>query len=212
MSTALAAMTAGSVLAADLGHLADPAGPAPYDDVRLALLDAVVTAKGTGRLDHAAWQEAFEGAARSLRMRIVADAETALRAASLHSRYPSRRLAALLPDAEVSDLLLQRLLAEGIPLERLEQEPDSDSSRRARALAITAAWEGALRIARADAARWRALAQEVALWRRPVRPFWVAAGVLAVVMLVLALWLGGQLSAPSWFTPVRDAFWRLPWP
>lgn len=180
--------------------------------MRLALLDALITAKGEGRLEQAAWQEAFAGAARSLRMRVIGDAEASLRSAALHSRFPSRRLEALVPDAEVADALWQRLLAEGMPLEQLEGAPDDAPSRRARALAVTAGWEGAVRIAATDAARWRSLANEVAAWRRPLRRFWITAGVLLLLALVIAGWLGGQLPAPEWFAPVRDAFWRLPWP
>lgn len=205
-------MTSTAPLAADLGRLADPVGGAPYEDVRLALLDALISAKGDGALEHASWQDAFEGAVRSLRMRVIGDAEAGLRAAALHSKYPARRLQALLPDAEVADTLLQRLLAEGMPLERLEGVPDDPSSRRARALAVTAGWEGAVRVAAVDAARWRALAEEVAAWRRSMRPFWIAVGVLAVVVLVISGWLGGQLPAPGWFAPVSRAFWSLPWP
>lgn len=205
-------MTATSPLAVDLGRLADPAGPSAYDDVRLALLDTLITAKGAGTLEHAAWQDAFESAARSLRIRVIGDAEAGMRGAALHSRFPAKRLAALLPDAEVADTLLQRLLAEGMPLERLEGVPDDSASRRARALAITAGWEGAVRVAAVDAARWRALAEEVARWRRPVRPFWYSAAGLAVLVLIVAAWLGGQLPAPRWFAPVSQAFWALPWP
>ena len=199
-------------LAADLGRLADPVGSTPFDDVRFALLDALITAKGAGQLEHAVWQDAYEGAARSLRIRVIGDAEAALRSAADHSRFPARRLEALVPDAEVADALLQRLLAQGMPLERLEGAPDDTDTRRARALAVSAAWEGAASVSVADAARWRAVADEVAAWRRPMRPFWIAVGVLGVMALVVAAWLGGQLPAPAWFAPVRDAFWRLPWP
>ncbi|MES2125371.1 MAG: hypothetical protein V4503_11860 [Gemmatimonadota bacterium] len=205
-------MTPETPIAPDLGHLADPAGSGAFDDVRLALLDTLVTAKGEGRLEHAAWQAAFEAAARSLRMRVIGDAEAALHSAALHSRYPLRRLALVLPDAEGSDLLLQRLLAEGMVLERLEGRPDDAESRRARTLAIVSAWEGAVRVARGEAARWRARAGEIASWRRPVRPFWIGAAALLLLTLTISGWLGGQLTAPGWFAPVRDAFWRLPWP
>ena len=172
----------------------------------------MITAKGAGRLEHAAWAEAFEGAVRSLRIRVIGDAEAMLRSAAGYSHFPLRRLDALLPDAEVADALLQRLLAEGMSLELLEGMADDPAMRRARALAITAGWEGAVRIASADAARWRALAAEVGVWRRSLRPFWITAGVCCLLALVAAAWLGGQLRSPLWFAGVRDAFWRLPWP
>lgn len=199
-------------LAPDLGRIAAGPGTAPYEDVRLRLLDALVTAKAEGRLAQPAWQEAFDAAAQSLKLRVIADADQALRAAAEHSRYPARRLAALLPDTEVADILLQRLLAEGMPLERLDGTPDDGDGRRLRAIAIEAAWDGAARLAAGETMRWRALAEEVAAWRRPMRPFWVGATLALAVLALVSAWLGGQLAAPAWFVPVRDAFWRLPWP
>lgn len=205
-------MTDSSSLSADLGRLADPAGPAPYDDVRLALLDAVVTAKGQGGMPHAVWSAAYEGAVRSLRIRVLGDAEAGLRAAAEESRLPAKRLDALLPDAEVADGFLQRLLAEGMSLERLENAPDDAQARRARALALASAWEGAARIAASEASRWRLLAGQVAAWRRRMRGLWIAVGGATLLALVVAGWLGGQWPAPEWFAPVRNAFWSVPWP
>jgi hypothetical protein len=57
-------------LAADLGRIAAAGVASPYDDVRLALLDALLVAKRDSQLDHEIWQAAFEHAARSLRMRV----------------------------------------------------------------------------------------------------------------------------------------------
>lgn len=199
-------------LAPDLGRIAAAPSAAPYEDVRLRLLDALVTARSEGRLGQAAWQEAFDGAAQSLKLRVIAEADQALRAAAEHSRYPTRRLANLLPDAEAADILLQRLLAEGMPLERLDALPADDDGRRLRAIAIEAAWDGAVALAAAESARWRALAERVAAWRRPMRPFWIGTVATLAVLALIAAWLGGQLPAPAWFAPVRDAFWRLPWP
>jgi hypothetical protein len=199
-------------LAADLGRIAAAGVASPYDDVRLALLDALLVAKRDSQLDHEIWQAAFEHAARSLRMRVLEKAERELRAAAAISRYPSGRLATLLPDAEGADALLHRLLAEGMPLERFEGLADTDATRHDRALAIEAAWEGAVTVAALESSRWSARGQEISAWQRSRRPLWIASGVILTVAIILAAWLGGQLPAPDWFAPVARFWWSLPWP
>ncbi len=199
-------------LGAELGRIARPGTNAPFDDVRFALLDELLAAKQGAPMAHAAWQQAFDHAARSLRMRVIEKAERGLREAGQISRYSARRLAALLPDAEAADALLHRLLAEGMPLERCEALPDNDAARRRRALALEAAWEGAVGIARGEAGRWRLRAAQVAEWRPSRRPFWIGAGVVLALTVLVAAWLGGQLRAPAWFTPVSRFWWGLPWP
>ncbi len=199
-------------LAADLGRVAAAGEAAPYDDVRLALLDTLVSAKHEGRLGHDVWQAAFEHAARSLRMRVLEKAERELQAAAAISRYPARRLATLLPDAESADALLHRLLAEGMPMERFEGLADSSMTRHDRALALEEAWLGAARVATLEATRWIARAREISEWRRPQRPLWMASGIILTAAIILAGWLGGQLPAPGWFAPVNEFWWGLPWP
>jgi hypothetical protein len=184
---------------------------APFDDVRLALLDAVFAAKAAGRLDQDAWEEAFGSAARSLRLRVLADAEQMIRAAAAHSRYPARRLQAILPDAGEAEALLNKMLAAGMPLEQLGGLGDDPVSRRARGAALETAWEAAVNVAVAESARWRATAARVAEWRRPLLPLWIAGGVILLVALVVAGWLSGELAAPAWFRSINEAWWRL-WP
>ena len=199
-------------LAADLGRVAAAGEAAPYDDVRFALLDELISAKRESRLGHEVWQAAFEHAARSLRMRVIERAERELQAAAVISRYPARRLATLLPDAEGADALLHRLLAEGMPLERFEGVADTDATRHDRSLALEAAWEGAVSVAALESARWRARAQDLSEWQRSRRPLWIASGVIFTVAVILSAWLGGQLPAPDWFAPVARFWWSLPWP
>jgi hypothetical protein len=200
-----------TALAPELGHLAVPSQPVPYDDIRLALLDTVIAAKAAARLDQGAWESAFSSAMRSLRMRLLAEAEVAIAAAAEHSRCPARRLRALLPDADAADTLLHRLLAEGMPLERFEGMADDPVTRRARAAALEVSWEGAVRVAAAEQLRWRAVAARVAAWRRPTAPLWVISSLLLLVTATLAAWLSGTLAAPQWFGPINDFWWRL-WP
>lgn len=198
-------------LAAELGRLAAPAHSAPFDDVRLALLDAIVAAKAAGRMDQDAWEEVFGGAVRSVRLRVLADAEQMVRSAAAHSRYPARRLQTLLPDAEVAEMLLNRLTAEAMPLERYAGLGDDPVSRRARAAALETAWDGAVRVATAETARWRTIAMQVAAWRRPTGMLWTVSIALFLVALVIAGWLSGAIASPAWFRPVNDLWWRL-WP
>jgi hypothetical protein len=179
--------------------------------VRLALLDAVIAAKAAGRLDQEAWEEAFGSAARSLRLRVLADAEQMLRASAAHSRFPTRKLQGLLPNADAADSLLNRLLAEAMPLERFAGLGDDPVSRRARAAALETAWEGAIRVADGEAARWRATAAQVTAWRRGTTPLWVITAGLLLLTLLLAGWLSGDIPSPAWFRPINDFWWRL-WP
>ena len=198
-------------IAAELGRLAAPPRATAFDDVRLALVDAVIGAKADGRMDQAAWEEAFGQAARSVRLRVLANAEQMLRVAAAHSRYPSRRLQALLPTAEAADTLLNRLLAEGMPLERFEGLGDDPVSRRARGAALEAAWDGAVRVATGETARWRGVAAQVESWRRSTSLLWAISVGILVVSLLLAGWLSGAIPAPEWFRPINGFWWRL-WP
>lgn len=151
-------------------------------------------------------------AAMALRDAVTSEARTRLERAAVESRYPADLLRAELPDAAAADRLLQRLLAEGMPLEQLEGEVASPELTRRRGAALESAWEAAVQIANAESARYRALAARIAAWRRPWRRLAIAAGVATVLALVVAAWIGGYLQAPGWFTPVVDWFWGLPWP
>jgi hypothetical protein len=198
-------------IAAELGRLGAPARAAPFDDVRLALLDAIVAANAAGSLDQQAWEDAFADAVRSIRMRVLADAEQMVRSAAAHSRYPARRLQGVLPDEETADSLLNRLAAEGMPLERYEGAGEDAITRRARGAALETAWEGSVRVATAESARWRNIAMQVAAWRRPTGMVWTASFAALLATLVVAAWLSGAVASPAWFHPVNAFWWRL-WP
>lgn len=199
-------------IATALGRLAAPPGAAPWEQIRLDLLDTLVRAKAGDAPPPTAWADAWQAAATRLRDAVLDDAVASLTAAARHSRYPAKRLALLLPDTEQADILLQRLLAEAMALEALAAAGESAEINRARGAAIEGAWEGAARLATSERIRWRAAADRVAEWRRPWRPLVIAGMVLLCVTLVVAAWLGGQLPAPQWFDPVGEWFWELPWP
>jgi len=200
-----------SPLAPALGRLAAPPTARPWEAIRLGLLDAVVQSGAGGGMTQQMCTAAWATAAAELAAAVLTDARAALEAAAHHARYPARRLAPLLPDAEQHDILLQRLLAAAIPLERLAASPDTEATQRARGAALEAAWDDAISMAQAETVRWRSSASRVAAWQRPWMPVMVVGSVVIVLTLILAAWLGGQLAAPEWFAPIATWFWWLPW-
>jgi hypothetical protein len=99
-----------------------------------------------------------------------------------------------------------------VPLEQFEGEPADPETDRRRGAALERSWDGAVRVASGDVARWRSIGAQVEAWRRPMRIFWVAMAFAVIALAVLAAWLGGQLPAPAWFAPVAAWWWSLPWP
>jgi hypothetical protein len=132
--------------------------------------------------------------------------------AAVRSRFPTARLNLLRPDTEAADTLLNRLLAEGEMLERLERTATDDATTRARGAALETAWDAAVRIAVAEQGHWSGVARDIAQWRRPWGPLVIGAGVTVAAVSLLAAMIGGVLPAPAWFQPVTDWFWSLPWP
>lgn len=199
-----------TAVAPTLGRLASPPGRGGDDDLRIELVDRLV-APGAAE-QGGAWVVAWRATAEALAERILAEASADLHRAATHARYPTGRLASLLPDGQAREVLVERLTAEGMELERLEQAAPGAATVRMRGAALEAAWDAAQAVARAERSRWLAAATEVDRWRRPWRPLVVTAASAAVLLVVLAAWIGGWLPAPTWFRPVVDAFWRLPWP
>ncbi len=199
-------------LAPFLGRLVAPPGTAPFETVRLAMVDRLVAAHADGTLDGHAWLAAWQEAITTVRDRVLADGTARLTRAAVHSRYPATRLARLLPDDAAAGVFLQRLLAEGIALERLEQGEDSPATMRQRGAALEAGWDAAMRIARIEAGRLATDAERVYHWRRSWRPVIVIGVLLVALAVVMAAMIGGLLPAPEWFRPIVDWFWGLPWP
>src|SRR5690606_22118274 len=117
---------------------------------------------------------------------VIAEANARLSAAAVRSRYPSARLAAARPSPEAAASLLHRLLAEGVELERMAGPENDASITRARGAALEAAWGAAVRLADADLAHWSGVARDIEQWRRPWRPFVVAASCIVLVAAVFA--------------------------
>lgn len=200
-----------AMLAPALGRLAAPARQAPFDEVRLTFVDSLVSARARGGLDGGVWVSAWQRAMESIRDQVMADATLALHAAGARSRLPASRLAQLQPDGEARETLLNRLLAEGEVLERLEGPATDDSTTRARGAAAEAGWDAAVRIALAERGHWAGVARNVEQWRRPWRPLVIAATATLTLLTVMAAMLGGVIPAPACFQPAITWFWDLPW-
>lgn len=199
-------------LAPVLGRLAAPPSASPWDPIRLAMVDVLVGAHAAGRLDGSAWLEAWTAAATAVRDGVIDEGQRRLQAAAAHSRFPAARLRRVIPDAAAEERLLQRLLAEGMALEALEQGSTSASMDRRRGAALEVAWDGAVRVAATEAARLRSDAERVRGWRRPWRPLVLVGTAATLVVLAVAAMIAGVIPAPAWFEPVIDWFWRWPWP
>lgn len=201
-----------TMLAPVLGRLAGPARRGSFDEVRLTLVDTLVSAHAKGPLDGSAWLAAWQRAMESIRDQVVAEAGQAITAAAARSRFPTARLAHLRPDAEAAEILLNRLLAEGEPLERLDGPAGDDAITRARGAVLEAAWDTAMRITGAERGHWSGVARDIEQWRRPWQPLVIAAAITLTLVTVLAAMLGGVMPAPIWFQPATEWFWSLPWP
>jgi hypothetical protein len=192
-----------------LGRLARPPHGAADDALRLALIDRLIQSEPLGGGD---WVRIWRETATEWAGAVLEDASDALRRAATRSRLPGARLAALLPDSESHQVLVERICAEAMALEDLAGEPLGPATTRRRGATLAAAWEGAAALVAAERARWQERAGTIAAWRRPWRPLLLVAVVLVPAVVLAALWIGGWVPTPSWFQPVVTAFWDLPWP
>ena len=199
-------------LAPALGRLARPARQAPFDAIRLAMVDTLVSARAMGALEGGTWLVAWQRAMEGIRDEVISEATRTMDAAARRSRFPAARLAQMRPDAEASETLLNRLLAEGEPLERLDGAAADDAITRARGAVLQAGWDAAVRIAGAERGHWAGVARDIEQWRRPWRPLVIASVISIGLATLLAAMLGGVIPAPAWFEPVTDWFWSLSWP
>jgi len=205
-----------------------PAGRAVLEEARVELLSQLFDKAGTARaalakgdevaarkaLGPASWLEVWEravaGAVRSLGQEI----ERRLRHAAAESRFPRKRIAALLPDAEERRILAARLSAAGMGLEETVTLLDNPARTWEEALRrvageLEAAWDRLVATALHELDRWDRRAMEIRVWRRSWLPL-VLAGTFGLALAVwLGLVLGGIIPAPGWLRPLTDWLWNL---
>ena len=219
-----------------LGRLIEaPADPSPaeaaLDGARVQMLTTLFEHAGSARellahgngsgarsaLGRTAWLGVWERAVADVGAGVTAEATWRIREAAGLSRFPARRLAALLPGAEERRVLAARLSAAGIGLEeavlQLEDAsiPWSDALRRI-AGELEAAWEQLATTARQDLAIWEQRAAEIRRWKRPWTPLLATGFLLLGLTTWLGLVLGGYLPVPVWLRPLAQWVWNLPWP
>ncbi len=212
--------------------LAPPAEPsavlAGLEPVRLELLNALFDKAAVARsrlsagdesgaraaLGPAGWLEVWERAVASAARSVAAEQERRLRDAAILSKYPAKRLAAALPDAEERRLLAGRLSAAGSGLEEsvllLEDgsRPLPEALRRVSG-ELQAAWDRLTATALREIERGERRAAEIRSWRRPWLPLVIAGTLLLATALWLGLVLGGYLAVPGWLRPFANWVWNL---
>lgn len=198
-------------LAPMLGRLTAAAGGGPFSDLRLKMVDQLVESFSIGELSHERWVEVWEETVSAVAERILADATAQVNLAARIVRYPRGRLDSALPRANEGERLVNSLLANGLPLERLDSLPNDVPGTRRRGATLDACWHNMLASAGLEMARWRSIATKIRAWQRPWRPLVLSGVGLTLVLTLVALWVGGIVNAPTWFSPVIDWFWGLPW-
>jgi hypothetical protein len=199
--------------------------------VRLELVSALFERSGAARARLAAgdptgaraalgpgvWLELWERAIARASDAIQGEINRRLRRAAAESRFPTRRLSALLPGEEDLRILEARLSAAGIGFESAlhgldgEKVPWHDALRLA-AGELESAWERLVLAADRELGVWDARAAAIRGWKRPWGPLALSGAVLLALAIWLGLVLGGYLAVPGWFRPVAERIWSLPWP
>jgi hypothetical protein len=228
-------------LGPSLGRLGDPpedgaGGPlgARLDDVRLRLVTGVFELAGAARsfaatgdaggamgsLSRVALLGLWEKAVGSAAERITGTVNSRLRSAAEESRFPLRRLRALLLTADDTRAVGARLGSGGAgfvaALDALEQTTRSRSAPlewrdalTAAARRLEAAWLALEESALAEQRHWQAEVERVREWRRPQWVLWLVTAVVLAAATWLGLILGGYRPAPEPLQGFAAWWWGL---
>jgi len=205
-----------------------PAGRAVLEEARVELLSRLFEKAGTARaalakgdetaarkaLGPSSWLEAWERAVATAARSLGQEIERRLRHAAAESRYPRRKMAALLPGAEERRILTARLSAAGMGLEDAVPLLDNparawEESLRRVAGELEAAWDLLVASALRELEPWDRRAMEIRMWRRSWLPLVIAGGLGLALAVWLGLVLGGIIPAPGWLRPLTDWVWNL---
>jgi hypothetical protein len=180
-----------------------------------------------GALRRRQWLDLWDRAHAVTTDRVVAAIDARLAHAAATARFPRARAARLPVTAEERAAIHARLGAGAAPfvaaLDRAERraaaagttgtaghegwrawwEAVTDAGRR-----LEAAWTEVERAVAAEGRRWEPEVAQVAAWRRPGWPPWLASALLLAATTWLGLVLGGQLTAPGWIRPFAEWWWR----
>ncbi len=218
-----------------LGRLAAPDTPASrdrdLDPVRVALLSELFERAGKAREQLAAgnaaaarvvlgrdtWLAIWERAVSEASAAMFAGIERRIRDAAAISRFPGRRVATRLPDAEERRVLTARFSSAGIGLEEVTRELGNPAVEWGEAIRRTAgeftgAWDQLRALARQEHDAWERRTIQIREWHRPWRPLVLVGTALFLLAVWVGLVLGGFLPVPGFLRPLADWYWGLPWP
>lgn len=173
-----------------------------------------------------AWIGLWERAVGSVAGRIGESANTQLRQAATESRFPTRRLRRLLLDPSDLRAIAASLGSSGAPfvsaLDALERTVHSASGTPGRASdrvddwraaleaaarRLESAWLALVAAAGTEEAHWRAEAERIRAWRRPLWPVWLISAVVLAAAGYVGLVVGGYLPVPPQLTGLTDFWW-----
>lgn len=234
-------------LGPSLGRLGDPpvgAEPGPHDarldDIRLKLVTGVFELAGAGRafvaagdpegaiasLSRVAWLALWEKAVAASAERVAATVNARLEAAAAESRYPRRRLRAVLLTPGDIRAIAARLGGGGGPfvaaLDELEQAGHGVAGHRTAGHSGAAAWRSSLtaaarrleaawlaleQAATAEQRHWQAEIERVRAWYLPRWPLWLLTLIVLAGAAYLGLVLGGYLPVPPPLKGFAELWW-----
>lgn len=232
-------------LGPSLGRLTDPpaaaAGPlgVRLDDIRLKLVTGLFELAGAGRsfaaagdpddavgsLSRVAWLALWEKAVAGAAERVTATVNARLEEAAAESRYPRRRLRAMLLAPADTRAIAARLGGGGAPfvsaLDELEQAANAVTAHRghqggatawhaaltAAARRLEAAWIALEQAADREQGRWQVEVDRVHAWRLPRWPLWLITAVVLSGAAWLGLVLGGYLPVPPRLEGLAELWW-----
>jgi hypothetical protein len=233
-------------LGPSLGGLTDPPLPGPrsplgvsYDDIRLELVTGIFDLAGAGRgfaaagdrdgvmasLGRVEWMRLWEHAVGTAAARIGEAANARLRQAAGESRFPARRLRAMLLTPIDVRATAARLGSGGAPfvaaLDALEETVHTSSGTRpgdrldewrnaleAAARRLESAWMALLTVANFEEQHWRSEAERVRGWRRPMWPVWLVSTIVVAAVGYVGLVLGGYLPVPPALMGLAQFWWN----
>lgn len=177
-------------------------------------------------LGRVAWIGLWERAVGAAAARIGQAANSRLHEVAIESRFPVRRLRTILLSASDIRAITARLGSGGAPfvaaLDTLEQTARASSGGQLRAGSriddwktalegaarrLESAWLAVASAATSEEVHWRAEAERIRVWRRPVWPLWTLSFIVATAAGYVGLVLGGYLPVPPLLAGLAEFWW-----
>ncbi len=229
-----------------LGGLTDPPSPAPrsplgltYDDLRLDLVTGIFDLAGAARefaaagdrdgamasLGRVGWTGLWERAVGAAASRIGETVNGRLGDAAAESRFPKRRVRALMLTPTDVRAIAARIGAGGAPfiaaLDALEAAVHSASggarssgrfdewrmALEGSARRLESAWLALVGAADDEERHWRREVERLKAWRRPMWPVWLISALVLAGAGYIGLVLGGYVPVPPLLAGLTEFWW-----